>query len=434
MFFAMNEATGKKRLGIIVGGGPAPGINGVISAVSLEALNQGWEVIGFQEGFRHLVKGDTTKNRLMTVEEAESVALKGGSCLSTARVNPAKSPEDMARVLAAFKTLGIDYLVTIGGDDTAFSGSRVYKEAKGAIRVAHVPKTIDNDLPLPPSVPTFGYETARQIGADIVKNLAEDARTSRRWFLVVSMGRAAGHLALGIAKAATSEIAIIPEEFRNREVSLDLICDTIFGSILKNLSRGRNYGVAVLAEGLVESIGEKGLLAMGEAELGKYGNIVRDEHGHLRIAEIDFGRMIKDQVAKRLKAQGISLTLTEKTIGYELRCADPVAFDAEYTRDLGNAAVRFLTSEESTKYGAIICLANGKSQALEFESMIVPSTGRLQNRRVDVDCEAFHVATRYMTRITKSDLGCEATVTKLAGLTKLTAAEFKNRFDSVTTS
>ena len=205
--------------------------------------------------------------------------------------------------------------------------------------------------------------------------------------------------------------------------------------------RGKGHEVAhpcaafaVLAEGLVESIGEKGLLAMGEAELGKYGNIVRDEHGHLRIAEIDFGRMIKDQVAKRLKAQGISLTLTEKTIGYELRCADPVAFDAEYTRDLGNAAVRFLTSEESTKYGAIICLANGKSQALEFESMIVPATGRLQNRRVDVDSEAFHVATRYMTRITRADLGCEATVTKLAALTKLAPAEFKNRFDSVTTS
>lgn len=429
--FAMNEANGKKRLGIVVGGGPAPGINGVISAVTLEAINQGWEAIGFLEGFRHLVKGSTTQNRIMTVEEAESVALKGGSCLSTARVNPAKSPEDMACVLAAFKTLGIDYLVTIGGDDTAFSGSRVYKEAKGTIRVAHVPKTIDNDLPLPPSVPTFGYETARQIGANIVKVLAEDARTSRRWFIVVSMGRAAGHLALGIGKAATSEISIIPEEFRGKVVSLDLICDIIVGSVLKNLARGRNYGVAVLAEGLVESIGEKGLLAMGESELGKYGSIVHDEHGHLRIAEIDFGRMITDQVSKRLKAQGISLTFTEKTIGYELRCADPISFDVEYTRDMGYAAVQFLISEESKKYGAIICLANGKSQALEFEKMIVPETGRLQNRRVDIDSEAFHVATRFMTRLTKADMECEATVAKLASLTKLTPTEFKARFDPV---
>lgn len=214
-------------------------------------------------------------------------------------------------------------------------------------------------------------------------------------------------------------------------VSLDLICDIIVGSVLKNLARGRNYGVAVLAEGLVESIGEKGLLAMGESELGKYGSIVHDEHGHLRIAEIDFGRMITDQVSKRLKAQGISLTFTEKTIGYELRCADPISFDVEYTRDMGYAAVQFLISEESKKYGAIICLANGKSQALEFEKMIVPETGRLQNRRVDIDSEAFHVATRFMTRLTKADMECEATVAKLASLTKLTPTEFKARFDPV---
>jgi len=428
----MNAANGKKRLGIIVGGGPAPGINGVISAVTLEALNQGWEVLGFQEGFRHLVKGSAEHFRLLTVEEAEAIALKGGSYLKTARVNPAKSPEDLARVLATFAKLGLDYLVTIGGDDTAFSGSKVYKEGKGAIRVAHVPKTIDNDLPLPPGVPTFGYETARQVGADLVKNLAEDAKTSGRWFFVVSMGRAAGHLALGIGKAATSEITLIPEEFKSKEVSVDLLADILTGSIVKNLSRGRAYGVAVLAEGLVESIGEKGLLAMGETELAKYGNIVRDDHGHLRIAEIDFGRMIKDQVAKRLKGLGISMTLTEKTIGYELRCADPTSFDAEYTRDMGYSAVRFLLSDESSKYGGIICLANGKSQAIAFEKMIVPETGRLQNRKVDTSGEAFQVAIKYMTRVTKCDLDCEKKLAALAGAAKLSPDEFKKRFTAAT--
>lgn len=425
----MNASNGKKRLGIIVGGGPAPGINGVISAVTLEALAQGWEVLGFQEGFKHLVKGSTDHFKLLTTEEAESIALKGGSYLSTARVNPAKSPEDLARVLGIFHKLGLDYLVTIGGDDTAFSGSRVYKEGKGAIRVAHVPKTIDNDLPLPPSVPTFGYETARQVGAAIVKNLAEDARTSRRWFFVISMGRAAGHLALGIGKAATSEITLIPEEFKNKDVTVDLLADIIVGSIVKNLARGRNYGVAVLAEGLVESIGEKGLLAMGENELAKYGNIVRDDHGHLRIAEIDFGRMIKDQVSKRLKGLGISMTLTEKTIGYELRCADPTSFDAEYTRDLGYSAIKFLLSEESGKYGAVICLANGKSEGIAFEKMIVPATGRLENRKVDTTSEAFQVAVKYMTRLTKADLACEKKLAALAGVTKISPAEFKARFE-----
>ena len=200
-----------KRIGLIVGGGPAPGINGVISAVTLEALShQGWDVLGFREGFRWLVRGDTEHIWHLTANDVRNINLKGGSILGTARVNPTKSEADMARVVDTLKRLNIDYLVTIGGDDTAFSGSMVYSRAGGSIRVAHVPKTIDNDLPLPPSVPTFGFETARQVGVNLVSNLMEDARTCGRWFLVVSMGRAAGHLALGIGKASAK--ALVGEE------------------------------------------------------------------------------------------------------------------------------------------------------------------------------------------------------------------------------
>src|SRR5205085_5841710 len=114
-----------------------------------------------------------------------------------------------------------------GGDDTAYSGSQVYLRAGGRIRVAHVPKTIDNDLPLPASTPTFGFETARHLGVATVRNLAEDARTTSRWYVIVSMGRAAGHLALGIGKAAAATLILIPEEFRTRRVTLEEICDTI---------------------------------------------------------------------------------------------------------------------------------------------------------------------------------------------------------------
>src|SRR5437667_390462 len=110
-------------------------------------------------------------------------------------------------------------------------------------------EAINNDLPLPGSAPTFGFETARHLGVQIVRSLAEDARTTSRWYLIISMGRAAGHLALGIGKAAAATLTIIPEEFRGRQVSLEELCDILLGAILKRASRGSQYGVAVLAEG-----------------------------------------------------------------------------------------------------------------------------------------------------------------------------------------
>lgn len=420
-----------KRLGIIVGGGPAPGINGVISAVTLESLRQGWEVIGFRDGFKWLVRGDTSHVWNLSSEDVRGINIRGGSILGTARVNPAKSEEDMARVLAAFKSLGLDHLVTIGGDDTAYSGSKVYSGAGGAIRVAHVPKTIDNDLPLPPGVPTFGYETARQVGVSLVNNLNEDARTCGRWFIVVSMGRAAGHLALGIGKAAAAAVTIIPEEFVNSAPTLDSVADIILGSILKSRAEGRDHGVAVLAEGLVESIGEKGLGAMSEGQLASYGKIERDPHGNLRMAEIDFGRMIRDRLAEKLRALKLGVSLTSKDIGYELRCADPVPFDAEYTRDLGYGAVKFLISDDSARFGAIISLVEGKTRPLPFESMLNPATKRLQTRRVDVSSQGYECARRFMTRVEPHDLSDASRLSSLAKASGITPEAFRALFAAV---
>ncbi len=265
----MSPAPPPGRLALLVGGGPAPGLNGVISSVTIEAIEQGIEVVGFQDGFKWLVKGDMAHYRKLSIEDVKGIYLRGGSVLGTSRTNPAKAEETMRNVLDALRKLNVTMLVTIGGDDTAFSGSQVYLRAGGAIRVAHVPKTIDNDLPLPGSAPTFGYETARHLGVGIVRNLAEDARTTSRWYLIVSMGRAAGHLALGIGKAAAATLTIIPEEFRGRPVSIDDICDILIGSIVKRRSANLNYGVAVLAEGLIEAIGEKGLATMiDDGQLG----------------------------------------------------------------------------------------------------------------------------------------------------------------------
>src|SRR5207302_7793604 len=157
-------------------------------------------------------------------------------------------------------------------------------KAAGALRVAHVPKTIDNDLRLPGSTPTFGFETARHHGVYLVRNLAEDARTTSRWYIIISMGRTAGHLALGIGKAAAATLIVIPEQFRGRRVGIDEICDLIIGSILKRRAEGTEYGIVVLAEGLIEAMGEEGLLAaMERGHLDRYGKIKRDDHGHLHL-------------------------------------------------------------------------------------------------------------------------------------------------------
>jgi ATP-dependent phosphofructokinase / diphosphate-dependent phosphofructokinase len=287
----MSSASGNGRLALLVGGGPAPGINGVLSAATIEARNQGLEVIGLQDGFRWLMKADAGHWRSLDIADVKDHALRGGSILGTSRANPARSEADRANVLRALSELGVTALVTVGGDDTAFSASQVYRRAGGSIRVAHVPKTIDNDLPLPESTPTFGFETARHLGALLVRNLAEDARTTSRWYLVVSVGRAAGFLALGIGKAAAATLTVIPEEFRGRPVTLDGLCDILLGAVLKRRSQGSPFGVAVLAEGLLEALGERGLLgAVGSEEgLRRYGKVERDEHGHLRLGEVEFG-------------------------------------------------------------------------------------------------------------------------------------------------
>jgi 6-phosphofructokinase len=417
------------RLALLVGGGPAPGINGVISSVTIEAVNHGMEVIGLCDGFQWLVQGDTGHYRVLSIKEVSQIQLRGGSILGTARVNPAKSEADMHRVLDSLHHLGITMLVTIGGDDTAYSASQVYLRAGGSIRVAHVPKTIDNDLPLPAGVPTFGFETARHLGVAIVRNLAEDARTTSRWYLIVSMGRASGHLALGIGKAAAATLTIIPEEFRGRSPTLNELCDIILGAIIKRRSQDSHYGVVILAEGLIESIGEKGLLAeMDTAELGRYGKLQRDPHGHLRLGEIEFGRMIKDRLTARLEEQNLKISLIDKDLGYELRSADPIPFDAEYTRDLGYGAVKFLRSEAASRFGAIISFVSGRMQPLPFDQMINPKTGRMQPRKVDVEGEAYECARHYMIRLERPDFEDPPRLLRVSKAAGMSPERFKERF------
>jgi 6-phosphofructokinase 1 len=386
-------------------------------------------VIGFRDGYKWLCQGDAEHFQPLSIDDVTGIHLRGGSILGTSRTNPTKSEEQMANVLAVLRKLGVCALVSIGGDDTAYSASQVYMRAGGTIRVAHVPKTIDNDLPLPGSTPTFGFETARHLGVQIVRNLAEDARTTSRWYLIISMGRAAGHLALGIGKASAATLTVIPEEFRGRQLPVDELCDIILGSIIKRKSQNAHYGVVVLAEGLIEAIGEQGLLAaIGDGQLGRYGKVARDPHGHLRLGEIEFGRMLNDFLSARLDEMGVKTTLIDKDLGYELRCADPIPFDAEYVRDLGYGSVKFVRSPAAASFGAIISFVGGRMVPLPFDQMINPQTGRMLPRKVDVEGEAYECARRYMIRLERRDFDEPARLARLAASSGMDPDKFRKRF------
>jgi 6-phosphofructokinase 1 len=408
-------------LAILVGGGPAPGINAVISATAIEAINEGFRVLGVQDGFKWLVQRDDSKIRQLEITDVSRIHLQGGSYLGTSRENPTRAPE---RLDAAVETLlgrGVTHMVTIGGDDTALSSSAVASHSAGRIRAAHVPKTIDNDLPLPPHIPTFGFQTARHVGVEMVQNLMEDALSTKRWYIVVAMGRKAGHLALGIGKAAGATITLIGEEF-GEHVRFAEICDIIEGSIIKRRAAGHPYGVAVLAEGLIELLNPE--------ELADLQDVERDDHGHIRFAEIDLARQVKVELQGRFAARNTRLHVSNKTIGYELRCAAPIPFDAEYCRDLGYAAVRFLLSGESN---AMVSIQGGKLVPLPFSSIRDPETGKTRVRLVDTSSAGFRVAQRYMTRLDASDFARPERIARLAAAGGFDPDQFRQKFEYLAT-
>ena len=413
-------ASEQKSLGILVGGGPAPGINGVISAATIEARNNGLNVVGFYEGFKHLMAGREDQSRELTIDGISRIHFMGGSILRTSRANPTKNPADLAKVQETLQKMGIEYLLTIGGDDTAHSASKLAEKAKGIIGVAHVPKTIDNDLPLPASIPTFGFQTARHVGVGIVQNLMADAQTSARWYLCVAMGRLAGHLALGIGKAAAAPLTLIPEEFQGRSVTISEVCDLIEGAIIKRKVLGRDHGVAILAEGLIEHMSFEHLVEVfGEKA------VTRDPHGHIRLADIEFGRTLRDELRKRFTARGQNVVLIHSNLGYELRSADPIPYDCEYTRDLGYGGVRFLLAG---KTGSVITFHGGQMNPLPFEELRDPKTGRPRMRLVDVSGEAYEVAHKYMIRLDKRDSETPERLGQLAETANMSVEDFVEKF------
>ena len=391
----------------------------MIGAATIRACLSGVDVVGILDGYKWLMEGDTDHVMPLHIDGTSRIHFRGGSHLGIARANPTKDPKLLENTLRSLQKLGIDKLISIGGDDTCFSAHRLAELARkegSDLAVVHVPKTIDNDLDLPEDSFTFGFQTARHIGVDITHNLMVDAKTTSRWYFVVAMGRKAGHLALGIGKAVGATLTLIPEEFP-ANVRLKTIVDTLAAAIIKRLAQGRSDGVAVLAEGLVESLTED--------DLASLANVERDAHGHIRISEIDFGRTLKTAVQKRLEALGVKPTIVAKDIGYELRCADPIPFDMEYTRDLGYSAARFVVQGGRS---ALISIQDGRFRPIPFSDIMNPETGRMRVRMVDVGSDRYRIARSYMLRLTKADLDNDGEVAKMAAVAKLDSAAFRREF------
>ena len=407
-----------KRLGILVGGGPAPGINSVISAATIRSTLEGVEVVGIRDGFEWIMHGNIDRIALLSIEEVSRIHFRGGSHIGISRANPTLNPEHLESTVISLLRLNVSKLITIGGDDTAFSAMRLEEKAGGRIQVAHVPKTIDNDLDLPGYVDTFGFQTARHIGVDIVKNLMVDAQTTSRWYFVVTMGRKAGHLALGIGKAAGATLTLIPEEFRGPRIRLKEIVDSLVGAIIKRLSYGRRDGVAIIAEGLV--------LGVDPEDLANLEDVERDAHGNIRIAEVDIGQILKDQVTARLKQFRIKSTIVAKNIGYELRCADPIPYDMEYTRDLGYCAAKYLLSGGNA---AMVTMQGGNFVAVPFPKLLDHDTGRARIRNVDTASTRYGIARRYMIRLRRDDFEDPHELAKFAATAGLSLQQFRDEFE-----
>ena len=411
----------RKKLAILVGGGPAPGINSVIGAATIRAVLEGFDVLGIRDGFEWVMQGNIEHVVPLTIEDVSRIHFRGGSYIGISRANPTNDSQHLENTVISLLRLNVELLITIGGDDTAFSAMKLQEKSGGRIRVVHVPKTIDNDLDLPPAIDTFGFQTARHIGVDIVKNLMVDAETTSRWYFVITMGRKAGHLALGIGKAAGVTLTLIPEEFR-APIRLRTLVDTLAGSIIKRLADGRRDGVAVIAEGVV--------LGIDPRDLAEIKNLTRDAHGNPNLSEINLGEILKHAVEERIATVPRRPRVTDKEIGYELRCADPIPFDMEYTRDLGYCAAKYLIAGG---HGAMVSMQAGHFVPIPFAQLIDPATGRARVRMVDVHSERYAIARRYMIRVRRDDFDDPRELARIAAAGGMSTDEFRRQFEYLTT-
>jgi 6-phosphofructokinase len=365
----------KKSIAIICGGGPAPGINTVISTLAKTFIKDGYEVLGVHHGYKGLFS-DLPDIKVFNFHRADRIYSRGGSMLIMSRFNPKDSDFNTD----FFEKYNVKLLVTIGGDDTASTASRLtkYLEQKQLdVKHIHVPKTIDNDLPLPDRNPTFGFHTAKDEGVRIGNTVYEDARTSENWFVVSAMGRSAGHLAFGIASVCHFPMMIIPEMFNKTTITFDKLIKMIISSIIKSKIKGIEYGVAMVSEGVFHFMEEEEIISSGI-------NFTYDDHGHPELGNVSKSHIFNYLLQVKLKEIGLEIKSRPVELGYELRCCNPIAFDLTLCTLLG-IGVKKLFDQGIT--GCIVSAnSNGDISPLylkDFED----ENGKVQPRLVDIESD-----------------------------------------------
>lgn len=381
----------QKSIIIICGGGPAPGINSVISTVTKAFLKDGYRVLGIHEGFKGLFSEDP-QIKEMDFDHADRIFSRGGSTLIMSRFKPKN--ENLNTQL--FLTNNVKLLVTIGGDDTASTANRItsflHKE-KIFISNIHVPKTIDNDLPLPDRNPTFGFHSAKDEGVRIGTTTYEDALTSQNWFVMSAMGRSAGHLAFGIATSCHFPMLIIPEMFENRTITLDKVVRLVISSILKRKLEKINYGVAMVSEGIFHNL--------SKVELDKIGiNFTYDAHGHPELGNVSKSHILNMLVQNKLKELGLNVKTRPIELGYELRCCRPIGFDLTLCTLLGIGVKKLF---DEGKSGCLVS-ANSRGDITPlYLTDLQDENGKIQPRLVDVKSELAQLCFQNLHFLTDED-------------------------------
>jgi 6-phosphofructokinase 1 len=421
-----------RRVGILFSGGPAPAANAVISAAVSSFRRAGVDVVGFLHGYASLVDFDPEKRPLVAEKDFHVFAdrdLRGlrnarGIVIGTSRANPGKEvrgPADLAdpvraapigRVHRGLASLGVEALISIGGDDTLKTANLLFEyqkrlpEAEPRVRIVHVPKTIDNDYRGIDF--TFGFFTAVDVMSRELLNLRADAMATQSYFIVETMGRSAGWLAYGVAVAGEAHLVVgvedvvgdlaIEETTTDAEgrvqkvtrLSIDALADRIADLVAAREARGKTYGTVVLAEGLAELLPQSYLKG-----------VARDEHGHVSLGKLDIGKLMARLASERYQARtGKAKKMNGVQLGYESRCSEPHAFDVLLGSQLGVGAYRALVEEKLD--GHMVSVAGQLVlRYVPFHELVDPKTLKTEVRLVPRDSDFHRLAREIETRLPK---------------------------------
>lgn len=367
----------KDSIIILCGGGPAPGMNTVVFSVAKTFLSNGYRVIGLHEGYTGLFN-DHPRTEDINFFKADAYFNRGGSYLQMSRFKPTNEDFEKNFNLKLFQENNVKLLVTVGGDDTASTANRIAKflEAKQyPIHNIHVPKTIDDDLPLPNNAPTFGFNSAKDEGAHLARTIYEDARTSGNWLLISAMGRSAGHLALGIGEATHCPMTIIPEMFNKTKITVDKIIKLTLSAIIKRKLLGIHYGTVVVAEGVFHDLDSDDLKGTGV-------HMTYDEHGHPELGKISKAVLFNDILEKEFSKLGWKVKTRPVEIGYDVRCQDPIAYDLSYCTELAMGVYELF---KEGKTGCMVYIDQDGNPKPLFLKDIQNAEGKIPPRRVDID-------------------------------------------------